>query len=314
MKTKHIFWGMLFISIGALILLDNLSLINYNFDYFWKLWPLIFILWGISLMVGNSFFKSVLAIIAAIILAVVLFTGFKSACYFSGDHFIFHNNDGFSFDIDDNYDTTFYSEPYSTNIQKAVLDFNAGAGTFLLDDTTGDLFSAYTSGVKNNYNISRTDMNDQASVKLKMKSRHFSFIHGKIKNKAELKLNTNPIWDMYFNVGAASLDFDLSPYKINNASIEMGAASLNLKLGNKSDSSNVVLKAGASSINILIPDSAGCEIKTEFALSSESFDGFHKTSSNLYQTENFASAKKKIYLEIKAGVSSVKVHRYAGDW
>ncbi len=314
MKTKHIFWGMLFVTIGALILLDNLNFLRYNFDYLWKLWPLIFIFWGISLMVGNSFFKSLLAIFAAVILAVVLFTGFRTACYFSGDHFIFHNNNGFSFDFEDNYDTTSYSEAYSTKIQKAIFNFDAGAGTFIIGNTTNNLLNAYTGGIKDNYNLTRTDSGDQASVYLDMKSKHFSFMHGKVRNKVELELNANPIWNMNFKVGAASLDFDLSPYKIQDAALDMGAASLNLKLGDRNDVSNFNLRTGASSIKIQVPDSAGCEIKTDFALSSKDFEGFNKIGSNLYQTENFNSAKKKIYLTIKAGVSSVKVERYSENW
>ncbi len=42
--------------------------------------------------------------------------------------------------------------------------------------------------------------------------------------------------------------------------LDMGAASLDLKLGDKYPKTIVDIDAGASSIEIMIPDSSGCEI------------------------------------------------------
>ena len=94
----------------------------------------------------------------------------------------------------------------------------------------------------------------------------------------------------------------------------MGAASLKLKLGDKNDVTNLKLRSGVSSIEILVPDSAGCEIKTEVSLSTKDFYGFDKISSDTYRTGNFDNSKKKIYLNIHAGISSIKVKRYSAGW
>ena len=59
MKTKHLFWGILFISIGLLWLLEHFMQIYVEWDYVWKLWPVVIILWGASLMIGNQIIKSV---------------------------------------------------------------------------------------------------------------------------------------------------------------------------------------------------------------------------------------------------------------
>jgi hypothetical protein len=50
------------------------------------------------------------------------------------------------------------------------------------------------------------------------------------------------------------------------------------------------------------------------ALNSKEFDGFKKLKSDLYQTANFDSTKKKIYIKIDSGVSSLDINRYSGDW
>lgn len=162
--------------------------------------------------------------------------------------------------------------------------------------------------------MNRTDSDDKATVNMKMLKKHFIFNDGHNRNKTFLKLNTNPVWDLNFDLGAASVDFDLSPYKTDNVFIKMGVAALKLKLGDRSEVSNLTLKAGISSIDIGIPESAGCEIRCNTSLSSKDFDDFNKISSNLYRTDNFDSAKKKIYLKIDTGISSIHVTRYASSW
>jgi hypothetical protein len=96
--------------------------------------------------------------------------------------------------------------------------------------------------------------------------------------------------------------------------LDMGAASLELKLGDKYPETMVDVDAGASSVEILVPDSSGCEIKADVSISSKDFKGFRKIHSNLYRTENFETAKNKIYISLDAGVSSIEVRRYSGEW
>ena len=130
------------------------------------------------------------------------------------------------------------------------------------------------------------------------------------RNNVEMALNEKPEWDLNFDVGAASLDLDLTPYIISKVDIDMGAAALNIKLGDKSDLTRVKIKAGASDIDILIPDSVGCEINSDVSLSSKYYQGFEKVKKDIYRTDNFDSAKKRIYIEIDCGVSSVDVRKY----
>ena len=93
-----------------------------------------------------------------------------------------------------------------------------------------------------------------------MKKTKIKLHKGSYKNKVEIGLNSLPIWNMNFDIGAAAIDFDLSPYKISTMKLDIGAASLDLKLGDKYPKTIVDIDAGASSINIMIPDSSGCEI------------------------------------------------------
>ena len=101
MKPRHIFWGLLFITLGLLILLGNLGLIHFNFYGIWKFWPVIFILWGISYMSKNILAKGIIAAISAVILAVAFFSFFNNTFGFFNNN-CFFNNDGMNVSFDDN--------------------------------------------------------------------------------------------------------------------------------------------------------------------------------------------------------------------
>jgi len=109
-----------------------------------------------------------------------------------------------------------------------------------------------------------------------MKNTKIKFGKNNYKNSVEMSLNPKPEWGLNFDVGAASVDLDLTPYKVNKVDVNMGAAALNIKFGNLADVVRFKLDAGASDIDILIPDSVGCEIKSDAALSSKHYEGFTK--------------------------------------
>ncbi len=311
MKPKYIFWGLFLVTLGTLILIDNFSIVNLNLSGLWKLWPMALILWGISLIINNDFLKSFIAAVVAILLAI--------AIYGAGQSFlnIFDKNIGFEFaNGEKNFynDTTHFVEPLDKKIKIVDLMIDVGVGSFDIVEPTTDLITVTASGTKDNYIFNRTDSENSTLIELKMKKTKFKLRKGSLKNKIEIGLNSEPVWNMNFDLGAASIDFDLSHYKVSTMKLDMGAASLNLKIGDKYPETIIDIDAGASSIDIEIPDSSGCEIYTDVTLSSKNFSGFKKIKKDLYRTENFERAKNKIFIRIDAGVSSFDVRRYAGEW
>jgi hypothetical protein len=308
MKTKHLFWGILFISIGLLWLLNHFMQMYISWDYVWKLWPVVIILWGASLMIGNNVIRGIVTGLTAFLLAFAIFASVKYGFIHAGHNIEWTINDD---NNDYRYTSNEYSEPYDNNYSNATLNFNAGGGSFIAHDTTTELFFARTEGKKDNYSLSKSVSGNNVDLNFDMNQGHIRFFHfNKMRNRVDLKLNTEPLWDLNFDLGAASVDFDLSPYKTEKISVDMGAASLKLKLGDRSEETRLTVDAGASSIEISVPEDAGCEIKADVSLSSKHFEGFKNIESDLFRTDNFDSAKKKIYISIDSGVSSIKITRY----
>jgi hypothetical protein len=308
-KVSHVFWGVLFIAFGGIILINNFTNIIFNWGMLLKLWPLIFILWGVSLLFKTTSGKAIMAGLIALIIAISVFAAFQSAFSFANNVFVFEFEDEDYPEIDSTGRREFI-EPFDSLISNAVFNLRAGAGTFRVTDTSDDLMKANIRGDNVIYEINRRGSGENAEITLNMRKQKVRFSRGKMNNNVLIALNETPIWDMDLNVGAASLDFDLSPYIINRLNLETGAASIKLKFGDKSERTDVKINAGASSLEILVPESAGCEIRTNAALSSKNFSGFDRIEDDIHRTGNFDTAQNKILLNIDTGISSVTVRRY----
>jgi hypothetical protein len=306
MKTSHIFWGLLFIGLGLLILINNFSTLFMDWSTIWKLWPLVVVLLGVSLLVKHKYGKSFIAGLAAIILALAIFASIKSATHF------FSNDFEFVFDDDGDYefDITEYSEQFDSTLSLAEFNFDAGAGSFKIKETTENLFYGKTVGKKDNFHLKRIDSDSSSKIDFGMHRTKVRFGLVNYKNKVEMKFNPDVIWDFSFHIGAASMDFDLTEFKTKNVFVDMGAASMDLKVGDKFPDINIDIDAGASDIDIFIPENSGCKINTDGGLSSKNFDEFEKIKSNHYQTSNFDESENKIYIRVDSGVSSITVKRY----
>ena len=135
MKTSHIFWGLLFIVLGLLVLINNFTSIFMDWATIWKLWPLVVVLLGLSILIKHKYGKSVIAGLAAIILAFAIFASFKTAANLVNHDF----NVVFGDDVDYEYTTTEFTEQYDSTLMFATLNFDAGAGEFSISKTTENL-------------------------------------------------------------------------------------------------------------------------------------------------------------------------------
>ncbi|UCH66786.1 MAG: hypothetical protein JSW63_06590 [Ignavibacterium sp.] len=310
MKTSHIFWGTLFIVLGILILANNFSTINLYWDNLVQYWPLVLVLLGISMLVKNVAGKSLIAGAAAVVLALVIFASvnFTTSFVFDDDYEV-----DIGSGVKGDYSIREYREAYDSSITNAILYLDGGVGNFRIASETDDLIYTMLEGPTNNFNYSKNQIDSVANINLNMKDFTVNLGSSKIKNKVDIALNTEPLWDLDLAFGAASMKFDFAKFKVEDINIDMGAARLDIKLGALVDNVNFNLNAGMSQINITVPEEVGCEINTDAIFSRKNIKDFEKIESDFYRTENFESADKKIFINIDCGVSSIDVRRYSGD-
>lgn len=302
MSYRKIFWGVLLVLIGVLFILKNTGVLVFSWHTFWNLWPVILILWGVSLIPIKDWIKVVLSLVTIIIAFIAV------QRYGNNDNWNWHfnYNDKDKKRIEEPI-TQNLSEDMDSIVKNATLVLNIGVGDFSISDTTGKLIEIDRTGSEGRYSMTSEDNDSMRVIKLSLDKAEFK---GEVKNTVKMKLNTTPVWDLELNVGAAEVDFDLSPFKTRKVNLQGGASDIEVKLGDLYPESNVNIEAGAASIKLLVPKEAGCDITNNTFLASKNFEGFKKTSNHHYQTEGYAEAKTKIHINMEAGMASISVERY----
>ncbi len=305
MKYKNVFWGLILILIGSLAIARNLDLLYFDWIRFVKLWPVLFILWGISVLPVRDYVK--------IVLLVIVLGG---STWFVVDSSAYPNEDKYGFVFDDwNYKSNTLSKyhqsftiPWADSIKKASLDMEAAAGSFHITDTTTSLVDFNQTGSKSSfeYVVERTP----EQTKVKINEKHHHVFYRKSNKRVVIKLNPKPVWDINLDAGASAVKYDLSGFKLHKLNIDGGAGSFKITLGDRYPNTFLTMDAGASSVLIKIPESSGCDLELSSVLSGKNLSGFEKTDNGHYQTANYDSATNKIHLNIDAAVSSFTIIRY----
>ncbi len=314
MKSKGVFWGVLLVAIGALIVLRNFGVFYFSWWSIGHLWPVILVILGISILPIKGIIKILLSFL--VVIASVIYLSVNP--YYENYH---HNwrwnwydedkDESEYFEDNDDYrwGDQVLSVGYDDFIENAVLDFDAAAGDFEIGVTEEFLLKFESEGTSGKYKLKTDDAGNSRILKLTMKGKKF-YLSKDFFNDAIIKLHPEPVWDLNIDVGAAKIDFDLRPFKIDRVDIDGGASSIKINLGDKNERTDLRIDTGASAIIIEVPEASGCELKTSTVLSSKSINGFEKIKTGLYRTSGFDESKNRIYISIDAAVSSLKIERY----
>ncbi|MEZ0541960.1 LiaI-LiaF-like domain-containing protein [Fibrella arboris] len=346
---RNLFWGLTCITLGVLFLARNWNLFPMPDWYFVRtLWPVLLILGGIALILRNT--TPLMSVVATGILAVALpfwlfsYMG-RHHRYREGRDLSMRfdpplppsppdapnppsmNMDFDDDDEDDNDDDhdrndrhlkagTFMEDMPTPAPAEARFVLEGGAAKFRMDETTPKLIDARTKAI-NLYSMSIDRNAGQPTVRLspaKGSDGNISLFDNDGDSdfgEVVVKLNEGPVWDMQMDFGAGAADFDLTRYAVKTLKVEAGAASLDLRLGDKAAQSDVKISSGMASVKIRVPKSVGVKITTDGGLNStEIDDDFDKVGGSTYLSPNYNASTKKITIRYDGGLSSLNVSRY----
>lgn len=313
MKTEKIIWGLIFIFIGTVFMLDNFNVINFYWGSVWRFWPVIFILIGANMLLSRFADKNYGAIFAASITVLVLASiGYQGSIPREDNGWVNIKFDDKRRDRNEDWsNASVFSEPYS-GTKSASLNIQGGATTYELIDTTSMLFQADVKEMAGGYSLEKTTL-DSVDVlnfrKRDKKGRGFK-MDDMESNETRLSLNSNPIWDIKVEMGAGSTEFNLEKFKVRNLTFEGGAAAFEARIGSTLPLTDVTVETGVASVEIEVPSASGCKIEVDSGLSSKDFIGFTKQADGTYETENYDTAANKINISLKGGLSSFEVKKY----
>ncbi|SER38240.1 LiaF transmembrane domain-containing protein [Pedobacter rhizosphaerae] len=318
MKLDRLIWGILLLFIGGVLLLENFGVIDFYWRTVWRFWPIFLIIAGVNILFNrnNSQTGNVISIAVLVISLSFLFVKGQqrpSNSWF-GKHF---NKDmDINIDDDDDKDTAFNRlnlfEPYiaADSAKKTVLNISGGGISFKLDGETSELINADIKKRHGNFSLKKLVTDSATILTLSMDDRRNKWKFSDNGNDVDFKLNKAANWDVLMKLGAGEADLDFTDYKVRTFRFDGGAAALDIKMGDLLPIADVIVKSGVADVKIKVPTNAGCRIKTKTGLSAKDFEGFEKLSDGVYETSNYKTSTKKIFINLDGGLSNFEVERY----
>ncbi len=299
MKTGQIFWGILFVTIGGLILLSRFDIVDVDWYFVWDLWPLLLILWGLMIITKDTIAKPFITIVIAFFFGTIIYGTVANIV----------SDSSYDEYWDEDFEVRKFSEDYDPAIEFADLTLSGGIGTFTIHDRTSKLIRGYAKGDLGQLDFRHHQSENKAFVEIDLDKKDWRMFEGSSKKLLEVELNRNPVWELDFNLGAAKSDFDFSPFKVSRLELNTGATKTKIRLGDQYSDTKVQIQMGAAALNLLVPRESGCRLEGEMALMAKDFDGFTKKN-GFYVTSNYDDAVNKIDIKVSGGVSSLEIKRY----
>jgi len=126
-KNRGIFWGLLLVTLGFLWLGKTFDLFHFSWCNVWRLWPLLVIWLGVSLLPIEQLWKNVCNFVILAIAIVLLFVLPVKSCFHWHDKYIIKKANTectFSDDDDDDRDVKSDEESVTVSVDSGVITIN----------------------------------------------------------------------------------------------------------------------------------------------------------------------------------------------
>jgi len=291
-SVDSLFWGLLLVVVGGMILLSNLGVLEVSWMELWRLWPLLVIAAGFSVLATRHWFwrlLSVLFVVFALMAVIAVGTGRYAPEAQWG-----HQEQSVSL---------------ATGVTQAEVEISAGASKLeVVSADTDNVIDASVDG--SNSELTKSTRTVDGTQYARVTSDHGWWMMAPGKNDWTVKLTERVPMKLQIEAGASSTNADLSMLHLTSLRLEAGASHTELKLGNKVRELKVDINSGVSSLKIMVPKDSGVSLKFEGGLSSKDVADLKEYSEGEYRSDDYSTAADKIDLVVDAGLSSLDIVRY----
>ncbi|HEU0051451.1 MAG TPA: DUF5668 domain-containing protein [Patescibacteria group bacterium] len=295
LPVARVFFGLAILALGFYYLALNLGWLpaGLNID-FWKLWPLLIVFAGLSLLSGKSWTGGIISLVfGLLIVAVAGYIFFGNAVSTTREIRI----------IPIHVNTTTSTQAGNISIRIGASQLNLEGGSLAL--VSGELrtdFLNLNSNTENSDGVQKVDLETTGPWTTSLSS-HTS--------ELDVQLGSTVPWDVTVEGGASDMNLDLRRVLLHALAIQTGASDATVQFGDVMGETKAEIKSGASSLHLIIPKSlpARIDVSPGSGLSSRTFTGFTKINDSEFETPDYASSTKKLDLTLDLGVSNVQVIR-----
>ena len=307
-SVYRFFDGLGTVVVGIVLLGNMTGYIAWNFWWILlTLWPVLLIAAGFSIL-GKGTHQEWLRVLGSI--AVLLAFAYAVAVSYTGASSMLPRP---AWVLGTGGTPYSFSEP-GGDVAEAKLDLKGGAGDIVIADGTQLAeVSGQSPFLAPEISVVRSGNTADVTVSLGETQQPVIVAPGISGARMDVKLSDKPLWDIALQTGASSVNADLSRVRVKDLQLKTGVSSAVVRLGDVPDgveAANVTVKAGVSSVRILLPDGAEARIETNNGLSSVRVGGRFEKSGDQWETPGYSSASKVYDISIKSGIGSVSVDTY----
>lgn len=295
MTTGRVIPGAILIVLGALFLGANFGYVDWGFvASLWQLWPLILIMVGVQLFLGSRH-QWLAALLMLIILAggaALVLLGEERAPWFYGASLT----------------TTAIEGPASAGVRAAEARIDVGAARLDIGSRPGSSMATGTFESRSDPSVTHKVSNGTYALEVRQEKGVRIFPINVGGDRLMLDLAEGIPWTIDLNTGAADANLDLTDLTLKELTVDAGASSLDLTVGSSvaNGVARVVIKGGAGSYTLRLPQDLDITLSIDTGLSSTNVDDDFQKSGDVWRHTGTGSGGE-LTVDIDAGVSSIDV-------
>jgi hypothetical protein len=289
-----VFWGFGLVVAGGVLLAANLGLVSPAvWGVLWRMWPLVLVLWGVSLLLRP------LGRVGAVITAVIVLL---AAAGVVGYAVQFAPGEVQSGEL-------VLDQALVPEVEKVSVKVAVGAVAVSLDGTApeGRLATGRLGYHGSAPEVDCDVVGDRAELELASVSAP-TRVPGLPSPVWVIHLNPAPVYTIDVSAGACALDFDLSALKVAEFHLDGRASSVVVTFGDQGLdlTGRVDLKAGG--LTLRVPRRVGVEITAASTLADDNLEeaGFERSGSR-WVSEGFEAKANRFTFTVDAVAASVRV-------
>lgn len=303
-RSPGVFWPIIFIGAGVILLLSNLGLLAVNsWAMLWQLWPALLIVIGLDVMFGRrglwgSVISAVLAlaVIGAVIALLV----------------VAQNNPGILgaqapivFSADLSKRTEHITAPLAgVETADVRIDFHGGNASIYAQNSSnlieGDV-TYYGNLVKS---ISAVNGRAQINLENNLLGLSWPFFNGSGSTNWKLGLNPDVLYDLNLNVGSGSYQLDLTKLNLHSLTIGEGSGTMSVDLPDRGQYT-FGLEIGSGTASMRIPAGVAAHVEYHVGSGSVNAPNLRQISrdgrNGVYETPNYSQSGSYVVMNVNVG-------------
>ena len=312
-RPPSIFWPIVFISAGVLLLLSNLGYLPpLSWGVVWRLWPLLLVALGIDLLIGQ---RSVIGAIVSAVLIIVLVGGIVVIALLAQNIPAVSDWIG-PLELPAWIQPEFKARHIEYPLQgvkqaKVYIDWTSVPGYLSVLEDSPNLIEGdidYRGELTFDVNV----RGGRANVKLDSSFFGLWPFGDQSGKRWDVRLSPDVSLDLVLDAGSGLCNLDLTGLQISNLVLDAGSGSLHLTLPSGS-TFEVEIDGGSGPITIVLPESVGMRVELDAGSGpfnpDERFELVRgkRYGDGVWETDNYRTAEHTITLEIDQGSGPVTI-------